>query len=425
MTCVIQLRDHERHTPRAPAPDRPAHPCRRSGPRSRPGRAARHVGPRARFRVAARRHPHHDALVVVRPVGHQGRPRARDAPDEGRRHRRFRDPAGLSRRRSTTRRGLRDAPVSVRRVPRRTCASPPRRPASWDCASTSRSAAAGRTAGRRSPSARPPASCGSSASRCLPAPTRVPVPDIRAGEALIAAFLAPSAPATTTKDLREVSGIADGVMRLPDRAPQRREVLFFISSRTGMMVKRPAVGAEGFVLNHYDRAAVDHYLAAVGDRLLSAFGSRSAVRRLLRQPRGVRVRLDRRLPRRVQGAPRLRPAAAPARARPRRRAGDRRDPPRLGPDAHRARRRAVPRADAGVGGQARHAVPHPGLRHSARHDLEQRAASTCPKARARSGRRCARRAGRRRSGTSTTGPSSRPRPGRGSTRPSSGPRRST
>ena len=104
-----------------------------------------------------------------------------------------------------------------------------------------------------------------------PGSERVPVPDIRAGEALMAAFLAPSAPATTTKDLREVSGVSDGVIRLPDRAPQAREVLFFISSRTGMMVKRPAVGAEGFVLNHYDRAAVDHYLAAVGDRLLSAF----------------------------------------------------------------------------------------------------------------------------------------------------------
>ena len=106
----------------------------------------------------------------------------------------------------------------------------------------------------------------------VPAGTeRVPVPDIRAGEALMAAFLTPSAPATTTKDLREVSGVSDGVMRLPDRAPHAREVLFFISSRTGMMVKRPAVGSEGFVLNHYDRAAVDHYLAAVGDRLLSAF----------------------------------------------------------------------------------------------------------------------------------------------------------
>ena len=35
-----------------------------------------------------------------------------------------------------------------------------------------------------------------------------------------------------------------------------------------MMVKRPSVGAEGFVLNHYDRAAVQGYLKNVGDRLM-------------------------------------------------------------------------------------------------------------------------------------------------------------
>jgi hypothetical protein len=36
-----------------------------------------------------------------------------------------------------------------------------------------------------------------------------------------------------------------------------RDTLFFIASPTGMMVKRAAVGAEGFVLNHYDRVALD------------------------------------------------------------------------------------------------------------------------------------------------------------------------
>jgi hypothetical protein len=40
-----------------------------------------------------------------------------------------------------------------------------------------------------------------------------------------------------------------------------------------MMVKRPAVGAEGFVLNHYDRPAVESYLKNVGDRLMQAFGA--------------------------------------------------------------------------------------------------------------------------------------------------------
>ncbi len=105
-----------------------------------------------------------------------------------------------------------------------------------------------------------------------PGSTHVPVPDIRAGERLLGAFLSPQAPAARPEDLREVTDIADGVLRLAESATARREVLFFISSRTGMMVKRPAVGAEGFVLNHYDRAAVARYLDTVGNRLLSAFG---------------------------------------------------------------------------------------------------------------------------------------------------------
>ena len=38
------------------------------------------------------------------------------------------------------------------------------------------------------------------------------------------------------------------------------------------MVKRPAAGAAGFVLDHYDSSAIANHLHAVGDRLLSAFG---------------------------------------------------------------------------------------------------------------------------------------------------------
>lgn len=104
-----------------------------------------------------------------------------------------------------------------------------------------------------------------------PGAGQAPVPDIRPGERLMAAFLAPSAPAATTDGLREVSSMAEGRLALPERATQAREVLYFIASRSGMMVKRPAVGAEGFVLNHYDRDAVDGYLRDVGDKLLSAF----------------------------------------------------------------------------------------------------------------------------------------------------------
>lgn len=32
--------------------------------------------------------------------------------------------------------------------------------------------------------------------------------------------------------------------------------MFFIAGRTGMQVKRPAVNAEGFVLDHYAAAAI-------------------------------------------------------------------------------------------------------------------------------------------------------------------------
>jgi alpha-L-rhamnosidase len=102
----------------------------------------------------------------------------------------------------------------------------------------------------------------------VPASLRVAVPNIGAGEQLIAAFLA-AEPGTAPAEL---SGFQDGVVRVPPGSQGAREVLFFIASRTGMMVKRPAAGAEGFVLNHYDRAALDLYLKSVGDRLLTAFG---------------------------------------------------------------------------------------------------------------------------------------------------------
>src|ERR1017187_6418025 len=76
-------------------------------------------------------------------------------------------------------------------------------------------------------------------------PTSAPPPALAAGEALIASF--PD----------------------PDHA---RTALVFISGHTRMMVKRAAVGAEGLVLDHYDRTAISTHLHAVGDRLAQAFG---------------------------------------------------------------------------------------------------------------------------------------------------------
>lgn len=48
--------------------------------------------------------------------------------------------------------------------------------------------------------------------------------------------------------------------------------LRFVESQTGQMVKRAAIGAEGFVFDHYSRAALDRYLETVGGPLLRALG---------------------------------------------------------------------------------------------------------------------------------------------------------
>jgi hypothetical protein len=103
----------------------------------------------------------------------------------------------------------------------------------------------------------------------------VKVPSIGAGEKFLAAFLARVEGTSFAPDsIKELTRINNGVVELDSiPATGSHEVLFFISSRTGMQVKRPAVGAEGFVLDHMNRAATDSYLKTVGDRLLKPLGS--------------------------------------------------------------------------------------------------------------------------------------------------------
>jgi len=96
--------------------------------------------------------------------------------------------------------------------------------------------------------------------------TRVPVPAIGQGEKLLGAF--------TGGSTKEWKDLRDGALLLPADGPA--EIWFFIASRTGMMVKRPSVGAEGYVLDHYDRAALDRYLREVGDPLVKALGAERA-----------------------------------------------------------------------------------------------------------------------------------------------------
>ncbi len=67
-----------------------------------------------------------------------------------------------------------------------------------------------------------------------------------------------------------MTDIRDDNVFLPENA-DGNEVLFFIGGKSGMQVKRPSVGSEGYVLNHLDKPSVENYLKNTGDRLYSAF----------------------------------------------------------------------------------------------------------------------------------------------------------
>jgi hypothetical protein len=104
----------------------------------------------------------------------------------------------------------------------------------------------------------------------VPGSDSTAVPAITTGEKLLAAFLSDSAPSLSASQVN-LSDIRDGRLILP-LSPSPRTVTWFIASRTGMTVKRPAIGAEGFVLDHFDRAAIENHLHTVGEHLLAAFG---------------------------------------------------------------------------------------------------------------------------------------------------------
>lgn len=102
---------------------------------------------------------------------------------------------------------------------------------------------------------------------------RVPLPNISAGEKLLAVFEAPGDVKNfDAGKAREITSFSGEALEAPEQPSGPQVILFFIASRTGMQVKRPAIGAEGFVLDHYDRAATENHLKTVGDRLAQSFG---------------------------------------------------------------------------------------------------------------------------------------------------------
>jgi len=102
----------------------------------------------------------------------------------------------------------------------------------------------------------------------------IAVPGMTSGERLEAVFLG-SGPrdALALRDARQIQipVVENGRLQVSPELSAPRVAVFFISSRTGMTVKRPAIGAEGFVLDHYDQTAIESHLHTVGDRLMEAF----------------------------------------------------------------------------------------------------------------------------------------------------------
>ncbi len=104
--------------------------------------------------------------------------------------------------------------------------------------------------------------------------TRIPLPSMIAAESFLTAFLsARGGNELMESDLTELREFRDGSVILPSPGVGGSEVLFFIAGKSGMQVKRPSVGAEGYVLNHLDKPSVDNYLKSTGDRLFEKFGS--------------------------------------------------------------------------------------------------------------------------------------------------------
>lgn len=101
----------------------------------------------------------------------------------------------------------------------------------------------------------------------------VAIPALESGERAITAFLIPgTGVGLDLKRAKRLSLSPGSRVSLNEVASTDRTVLVFIASRTGMMVKRAADGAQGLVLDHYDAAAIQNHLRTVGDRFLSAFG---------------------------------------------------------------------------------------------------------------------------------------------------------
>jgi len=92
------------------------------------------------------------------------------------------------------------------------------------------------------------------------------------GDRLIAAFVGRGSLAEVDPTtFRELDVAGGGPIPLPPGEGPRLVLLYF-SGQTGQVVKRAAIGAEGYVLDHFQREAIETHLREAGDKLLAAAG---------------------------------------------------------------------------------------------------------------------------------------------------------
>ena len=108
-----------------------------------------------------------------------------------------------------------------------------------------------------------------------PGAASVTLPALMSGEKLLATFVGVGN--TKQYDAAALKLTEPPAAAGPGRAvvapvADARVMVFYIASRTGQQVKRAALGAEGFVLDHLSRKAIDHHLNTVAEPLLKAFG---------------------------------------------------------------------------------------------------------------------------------------------------------
>jgi hypothetical protein len=100
------------------------------------------------------------------------------------------------------------------------------------------------------------------------------LPAVMNGEKLVATFVGAGSGKNvdaTKLQLVDTARVSNGRAAIQP-VDSDRVVVFYVASRTGQQVKRPALGAEGFVLDHLSRKAIDHHLNVIAEPLMKAFG---------------------------------------------------------------------------------------------------------------------------------------------------------